>query len=58
MNGREGDNPALAVHGVIGIAWMPHDAPVDIFIELAPSLRLTGSTGFTIDGRLGARNFF
>ena len=58
VNTREGDNTSFAIRGVIGLAWMPHDAPVDIFIELAPSLRLTESTGFAIDGGLGARYYF
>jgi hypothetical protein len=58
VNAREGDNTSFAIRGVIGLAWMPHDAPVDIFVELAPSLRLTESTGFAIDGGLGARYYF
>lgn len=58
LNAREGDNTSLAIRGVIGIAWMPHDAPFDIFFELAPSLRLTESTGFAIDGGFGGRYYF
>jgi hypothetical protein len=37
---------------------MPHDAPFDLFLELAPSLRLTESTGFAIDGGFGGRYYF
>lgn len=58
VNAREGDNTSFAIRGVIGIAWMPHDTPIDIFVELAPSLRLTESTGFAIDGGFGARYYF
>jgi hypothetical protein len=58
VNAREGDNTSFAIRGVIGVAWMPRDTPIDIFIELAPSLRLTESTGFALDGGLGARYYF
>jgi len=43
---------------VIGIAWMPRETPVDIFLELVPSLDLTAPTGFAMDAGLGARYFF
>jgi hypothetical protein len=58
VNAGEGYSTSFAVRGVIGVAWMPRDTPIDIFIELAPSLRLTESTGFAIDGGLGARYYF
>ncbi len=58
VNAREGDNSSLAIRGVLGIAWMPHDGPFDLFLELAPSLRLTQSTGFAIDGGFGGRFYF
>lgn len=58
INTGAGYNSSFAVRGVIGIAWMPRNTPVDIFIELAPSLQLTSETGFAIDGGLGARYYF
>jgi hypothetical protein len=48
----------LAVRGVIGVEWMPHDTPIDIFLEVAPTLQLTSSTGFDIDAGIGAGFFF
>jgi hypothetical protein len=58
INTGAGYNSSVAVRGVIGIAWMPHETPIDVFLELVPSLQLTSSTGFAIDAGLGARYFF
>ena len=55
---RGGDNGSLAVRGVGGLNWFIRNAPIDIFIEIAPSLELTPSTGFGIDGAFGARFYF
>jgi len=52
------DDGSLAIRGVLGIAWMPHNNPFDIFLEVAPSLELTPSSGFGIDAALGARFYF
>ncbi len=51
-------NGTFAVRGVIGIAWIPKETPLDIFIEVVPSLQLINSTGFGIDAGIGARYFF
>ncbi len=53
-----GDDGSIAIRGVLGVAWMPRENPFDIFIEVAPSLELTPSTGFGIDAALGARFYF
>jgi len=53
-----GNDGSLAVRGVFGIAWLPRGTPIDIFLEVAPSLELTPSTGFAIDAAIGARYFF
>ena len=58
MNNGAGYDASLAVRGVFGIAWLPHNTPIDVFLELVPSLQLTSSTGFAIDAGLGARYFF
>ncbi|MDP2207676.1 MAG: hypothetical protein Q8K98_02725 [Bacteroidota bacterium] len=58
INTGAGYNSPAAVRGVIGIAWMPRETPIDIFLEVAPSLELTPSTGFAIDAAIGARYFF
>lgn len=53
-----GSSGSLAIRGVGGINWLPQDTPIDVFFELAPSLEFTPSTGFAIDGALGARFYF
>ena len=58
INSGAGYDASVAVRGVLGIAWMPHNTPIDVFLELVPSLQLTSSTGFGIDAGFGARYFF
>ena len=53
-----GYDAALAVRGVFGIAWMPRETPIDIFLELVPTLQLTQSTNFGIDAGIGIRYYF
>ena len=58
MNSGAGYDASVAVRGVFGIAWLPHNTPIDVFVELVPSLQLTSSTGFGMDAGIGARYFF
>ncbi len=51
-------NGTFGVRGVLGIAWLPRSTPLDIFIEVVPTLLLVNSTGFGIDAGIGARFFF
>ncbi len=53
-----GYNSSLAVRGVFGIAWIPRETPIDVFLELVPTLQLTTSSGFGIDAGIGVRYFF
>jgi hypothetical protein len=53
-----GNDGSLAVRGVIGVAWMSYNTPIDIFLEVAPTVQRTSSTGFGIDAGIGARYFF
>jgi len=55
---RGGDSGSLAIRGVGGVNWLPRNTPIDVFLELAPSLELTPSTGFGLDAALGARYYF
>ena len=48
----------LAIREVLGIAWLPRNTPIDIFLELVPSLELTPASGFALDAAIGARYFF
>lgn len=58
INTGAGYDESVAVRGVFGIAWLPHNTPMDVFLELVPSLQLTSSTGFGIDAGIGARFYF
>lgn len=58
INSGAGYRNSVAVRGVFGIAWLPRETSVDVFLELAPALQLSPSSGFGIDGALGARYFF
>jgi hypothetical protein len=58
FNSGGGYRSSVAVRGVIGVAWMPRDTPIDVFVELAPSLQLSPSTAFGIDAGIGARYYF
>jgi hypothetical protein len=58
INSGAGYDASVAVRGVFGIAWLPRNTPIDVFLELVPSLQLTSSTGFGLDAGLGARYFF
>jgi hypothetical protein len=58
VNTGAGYDASLAIRGVFGIAWMPRNTPVDVFVELVPSMQLTSTTGFAIDAGLGARYYF
>lgn len=48
----------LGARGVVGLEYIFPEAPVDLFLELAPTLGLLPETGFDIQGGLGARIFF
>ena len=49
---------SIAVRGVIGIAWLPHDTPIDVFFEVVPLLQLAPSTAFDLEVGVGIRYFF
>lgn len=58
LNDGAGYNSSLAVRGVFGIAWLPRETPIDVFLELVPMLQLTNSSGFGIGAGIGVRYFF
>jgi hypothetical protein len=58
LNSGAGYDDSFAIRGVFGIAWLPHTTPIDIFLELVPSLQLTYYTGFALDAGVGIRYYF
>ncbi|HEV8538494.1 MAG TPA: hypothetical protein VGR15_06160 [Bacteroidota bacterium] len=55
--GRDTD-ARVGVRGVIGIGYLFKDAPVDLFLEVAPIIDLTPSTDLQVNAGFGARFFF
>ena len=51
-------NNSVGARGVIGVALLLKKAPVDIFIEIAPTFDLLPATGISIGAALGARYYF
>jgi hypothetical protein len=58
INSGDGYESSLAIRGVFGIAWMPRDTPIDVFLELVPLFQLSPASGFGIDAGFGARYYF
>lgn len=52
------DKARLAIRIPVGIAFLVTEAPIDIFLELAPSLDVAPNTEFNLDGAIGIRYFF
>jgi hypothetical protein len=53
-----GYNDFTAIRFVTGLAWMPAESPIDIFIEFVPSFQFSSRSEFTIDSGFGARYYF
>lgn len=52
------EQTSLGARGVVGLSLMIKEAPVDIFIELAPVFKLIPSTALNLDASIGARYYF
>ncbi|MBR9999202.1 MAG: hypothetical protein KFF73_09535 [Cyclobacteriaceae bacterium] len=52
------DNPILGARIPLGINYIFDDAPLDIFAEIVPGLKLIPETDFDLAGGLGIRYFF
>lgn len=49
---------ALGARGVVGVAWLSDNLPIDVFFELVPVFNLIPSTSLNLDIALGARYYF
>ena len=55
----DGDGSAdLAVRFPVGLAYLFDGAPVDVFLELVPTLDIIPSTWFEFDAAIGGRYWF
>jgi hypothetical protein len=61
-NGRRYDSPnghtRVGIRFPVGLAYLFDGAPVDVFLEVVPTLDLIPSTSFDIDAALGVRYWF
>lgn len=58
FNTSGGYEDSFGIRGVFGLAWFPHNTPIDVFFELVPVFQVTPLTGLGIDAGLGLRYFF
>ena len=58
FNNGGGYGSSLAIRADFGAAWFPTETPIDVFLELVPSVQFTPSTGFGLDAGIGARYYF
>lgn len=54
----EGDDARLAFRFGVGLVWLPRNAPIDVFVEVAPLLDIIPATDFGVNAALGLRFFF
>lgn len=52
-----GADNSLGARGVIGLAWLNDQAPLDVFFEVAPVFNLFPSTSLNLDAAIGARYY-
>jgi hypothetical protein len=58
LNNGGGGNNALAIRSVFGAVWFPSETPIEVFLELVPTLQFKPSTGFGLESGIGARYYF
>ena len=58
LNSGAGYERSIAIRGVFGVAWLPHHTPIDVFLELVPSLQLISTSTIVVDAGFGIRYFF
>ena len=54
----ENANARLGVRFDVGIVWIPRNAPIDVFVEIVPSLDIIPETFFFVNGGIGIRYYF
>lgn len=52
------DDPVLGLRIPLGISFLFQQAPMDLFLELAPGITLAPATDFFVGGGLGFRFYF
>lgn len=52
------NDPVIGIRVPVGLSYIFADTPLDIFLEIVPTLNLIPSTDFDIDGGIGIRYYF
>ncbi len=52
------DDGIFGIRIPLGVAWWPHHATLDVFLELAPIFDLIPATELSANGGIGVRYFF
>lgn len=58
FKGGSDSQSTLGLRGVLGVAWLPMSTPLDLFVEIAPSIDVVPATNFNLDAALGIRYYF
>ncbi len=53
----KGEN-SLGARGVIGVVWLAHQLPIDVFAEFVPVFNLFPATALNLDIGIGIRYYF
>ena len=53
-----GSPSTFGARGIFGMAWLSRSAPVDIFVQITPTLYFSPSSSFEFDAAAGIRYFF
>lgn len=48
----------FALRGPLGVNYLLGSAPIDVFVEVAPTIRVTDPSALRFDGAIGFRYFF
>lgn len=52
------DKSRLGIRFNVGLVWIPKNAPIDVFLEIAPLMDIIPETKFYVNGGVGVRFFF
>jgi hypothetical protein len=53
----DNDKSRLGIRFNVGLVWIPKNAPIDVFLEIAPLMDVIPETKFYVNGGVGVRYF-
>lgn len=57
-NNKNNSDERIGIRVPVGLDYMFADAPIDVFLEIAPIIDLTPKTDISVNGGVGVRFFF